>query len=164
MCVPVLAPLVCTCRPFTYSTRTNRSTPPSQLQEGKLPYDLALESGCSLWLLALLQPGSAAWLDGGEGFGQPDSPLVSAAERQVFESLSHLLDPNPRRLKRIVSVYALAAEVAKRVPLSEGSPLEASLLLCKCNVGRSHTPQQRDPESVHRAPPWLAYSPLAWQM
>ena len=121
MCVPVLAPLVCTCRPFTYSTRTNRSTPPSQLQEGKLPYDLALDSGCSVSLLALLQPGLAsAWLDGGIGFQQPDSPLVSAAESSVFASLSHLLDPNPRRLKRIVSVYALVTEVAKRAPLSEG--------------------------------------------
>ena len=109
----------------------------------------------------VLLASSAVW---NKGFNPLDQRLVTAAESKVFESLAHLLDPNPRRLKRIVSVYALAAEVAKRVPLSEGSPLEASLLLCKCNVGRSHTPQQRDPESVHRAPPWLAYSPLAWQM
>ena len=71
-------------------------------------------------LLALLQPGTAAWCDGGEGFKQPDRPLVSAAESRVFESLAHLIDPNPRRLKRIVSVYALVNEVAKRTPLSEG--------------------------------------------
>ena len=91
------------------------------MQEEKLPYDLALDSGCSVSLLALLQPGLAsAWLDGGIGFQQPDSPLVSAAESSVFASLSHLLDPNPRRLKRIVSVYALVTEVAKRAPLSEG--------------------------------------------
>ena len=38
---------------------------------------------------------------------------------RTFESLSPLLDPNPRRLKRIISVYALATEVAKRVPLSD---------------------------------------------
>ena len=80
----------------------------------------------------MLQPGSAVWLDGGEGFQQPDRPLVSAAESRVFESLAHLLDPNPRRLKRIISVYSLVSEVAKRVPLSEGS-LEARLaaqMLC----------------------------------
>jgi hypothetical protein len=96
------------------------------LQDGKLPFDLAVKSGCSVELLALLQPDSIAWLDGGEGFQQPDRPLVSAAESRVFGSLAHLLDPNPRRLKRIISVYALVTEVAKRVPLSEGS-LEASL-------------------------------------
>ena len=90
------------------------------LQEGKLPFDLALSNGCSMSLRALLQPGTAAWCDGGEGFQQPDRPLVSAAESRVFESLAHLIDPNPRRLKRIVSVYALVNEVAKRMPLSEG--------------------------------------------
>ena len=74
----------------------------------------------------MLQPDSVAWLDGGEGSQQPDRPLVSAAESRVFESLAHLLDPNPRRLKRIISVYSLVTEVAKRMPLSEGS-LEARL-------------------------------------
>ena len=89
-------------------------------QDGKLPFDLALEVECSASLLALLQPGSAAWLDEYKGFEQPDRPLVSAAESQVFESLAYFLDPNPRRLKRIVSVYALVTEVAKRMPVSEG--------------------------------------------
>lgn len=91
--------------------------PPPTLQDGRLPYDLALEFGGSAKLLGLLQPGSAAW---SEGYQQADDPLVSAAESRVFESLSRLLDPNPRRLKRIISVYALATEVAKRMPLSEG--------------------------------------------
>jgi len=63
--------------------------------------------------------GSAALSDGSSK--QP-LPLVSAAEMRVFESLSHLLDPNPRRLKRIISVYALVTEVAKRVPLSDADP------------------------------------------
>ena len=102
----------------------------SSLQDGKLPFDLALDKGCSVSLLKLLQPGASAWCDSGGGFQQPDRPLVSAAESQVFQSLAHLLDPNPRRLKRIVSVYALAAEVAKLVPLSEGGP-KAPLCLCK---------------------------------
>ena len=93
---------------------------PLELQYGDLPFDLALKRGCSFSLLALLQPGSAAWLDGGVGLQQPDRPLVSAAESRVFASLSHLLDPNPRRLKRIISVYALVTEVAKRMPLSDG--------------------------------------------
>ena len=88
------------------------------MQDGHLPYDLAFEVGGSAQLLELLQPGSAAWF---EDLQQADRPLVSAAESRVFESLSHLLDPNPRRLKRIISVYALATEVAKRMPLSEGS-------------------------------------------
>ena len=86
----------------------------------------------------MLQPGSAVWLDGGEGFQQPDCPLVSAAESQVFESLSHLLDPNPRRLKRIISVYALATEVAKRMPLSEGDP-KACLVVQMSRVGRGRS-------------------------
>ena len=51
--------------------------------------------------------------------GEQQLPLVSAAEMRVFEALSHLLDPNPRRLKRIISVYALVTEVAKRAPLSD---------------------------------------------
>ena len=89
------------------------------LQGGKLPFDLALENRCSLSLLEILQPGAVAWCNGGEGFQQPDRPLVSAEESGVFESLAHLLDPNPRRLKRIISVYALVTEVAKRVSLSE---------------------------------------------
>ena len=92
----------------------------SCLQYGKLPFDLALSNRCSMSILALLQPGTAAWCNGGEDFQQPDRPLVSAAESRVFESLAHLIDPNPRRLKRIVSVYALVNEVAKRTPLSEG--------------------------------------------
>ena len=82
----------------------------------------------------MLQPGSAVWLDGGEGFQQPDRPLVSAAESQVFESLSYLLDPNPRRLKRIISVYALATEVAKRMPLSEGDSSKARLAVQMSHV------------------------------
>jgi len=113
-----------------------------------LPFDLALKSGGSVELLALLQPDSVACLDGGEGFQQLDRPLVSAAESRVFESLAHLLDPNPRRLKRLISVYALATEVANRVPLSEGS-LEASLPVQMCGVGRSPTAQQRGLESAH---------------
>ena len=92
------------------------TTPPT-LQDGRLPYDLALEFGGSAKLLGLLQPGSAAW---SEGYQQADEPLVTAAESRVFESLSRLLDPNPRRLKRIISVYALATEVAKRRPISGG--------------------------------------------
>jgi len=86
---------------------------------GKLPFDLALDNRGSLSLLEILQPGTVAWCNGGEGFQQPDRPLVSAEESGVFESLAHLLDPNPRRLKRIISVYALVTEVAKRVSLSE---------------------------------------------
>ena len=103
-------------------------------QEGKLPFDLALDGGCSASLLALLQPGDAAWCDGGEGFQPPDLPLVSVAESRVFESLADLLDPNPRRLKRIVSVYALVTEVAKRMPLSEGS--SKARLAAQCSVER----------------------------
>ena len=89
------------------------------LQDSKLPLDLALERGYSAPLLALLMrgAGSAALSD-----GKQQLPLVSAAEMRVFESLSPLLDPNPRRLKRIISVYALVTEVAKRVPLSEVDP------------------------------------------
>ena len=87
------------------------------IQDGNLPFNLALRGGCSASLLALLEPGSAAWL----GANRLSQPLVSAAESQVFESLSHLLDPNPRRLKRIISVYALASQVAKLMPLFEGS-------------------------------------------
>ena len=86
------------------------------MQDGRLPYDLALEFGGSAKLLGLLQPGSAAW---SEGYQQADEPLVTAAESRVFESLSRLLDPNPRRLKRIISVYALATQVAKLMPISE---------------------------------------------
>ena len=96
------------------------------MQDGRLPYDLALEIGGSAQLLGLLQPGSAAWSEGSQ---QADRPLVSAAESRVFESLSHLLDPNPRRLKRIISVYALATEVAKRTPLSDDSP-KARYTIC----------------------------------
>ena len=110
--------------PWSSYARTTTIIAP--LQDGKLPFDLAVKGGCHVELLALLQPDSVAWLDGGEGSQQPDRPLVSAAESRVFESLAHLLDPNPRRLKRIISVYALVTEVAKRVPLSEGS-LEARL-------------------------------------
>ena len=99
------------------------------LQDGKLPFDLALDNGCSVSLLEILQPGTVAWCDGGEGFQQPDRPLVSAEESGVFESLAHLLDPNPRRLKRIISVYALATEVAKRTPLSDDSP-KARYTIC----------------------------------
>ena len=98
-------------------TRRIVTTTSHILQDGRLPYDLALEFGGSAKLLGLLQPGSDAW---SEGYQQADDPLVSAAESRVFESLSRLLDPNPRRLKRIISVYALATEVAKRMPLSEG--------------------------------------------
>ena len=82
----------------------------------ELPFDVALERGYPAPLLALLMQGagSAALSDGTQQL-----PLVSAAEMRVFESLSHLLDPNPRRLKRIISVYALVTEVAKRRPLSD---------------------------------------------
>ena len=89
------------------------------LQENKIPLDLALQHAYPAPLLALLMrgAGSAALGDGTEQL-----PLVSAAEMRVFESLSPLLDPNPRRLKRIISVYALATEVAKRKPLSNVNP------------------------------------------
>ena len=96
------------------------------VQNGKFPFDLALSSGCSASILALLQPGSAAWLCVNDGDLEGETklslplPLVSAEEIKVFASLSHLLDPNPRRVKRIINVYALVTEVAKRVPLSEG--------------------------------------------
>ena len=115
--------------PPVYSTASYNSTLTARLfplQNGRLPYDLALEIGGSAQLLGLLQPGSAAWSDGSQ---QADRPLVSAAESRVFESLSHLLDPNPRRLKRIISVYALATEVAKRTPLSDDSP-KARYTIC----------------------------------
>ena len=99
---------------------------PFPLQDGNLPYDLAFEVGGSAQLLELLQPGSAAWF---KNLEPADRPLVSAAESRVFESLSHLLDPNPRRLKRIISVYALASEVAKRMPLSQELP-KARCAIC----------------------------------
>ena len=86
-----------------------------RLQFGKLPFDLALDAGCQ---------GNAALLASGawnKGFDPLDQPLVTTAESKVFESLAHLLDPNPRRLKRIISVYALVTEVAQRMPLSEGN-------------------------------------------
>jgi len=85
------------------------------VQFDKLPLDMALDREYSAPLLTLLMQGAglAALSDGTQQL-----PLVSAAEMRVFESLSHLLDPNPRRLKRIISVYALVTEVAKRVPLS----------------------------------------------
>ena len=91
----------------------------SLLQVNKLPLDLALEGAYPALLLTLLMQGagSAALSDGTQQL-----PLVSAAEMRVFESLSPLLDPNPRRLKRIISVYALVTEVAKRVPLSDANP------------------------------------------
>ena len=80
-----------------------------------LPLDLALEHGYSAPLLTMLMQGagSAALSD-----GEQQLPLVSAAEMRVFEALSPLLDTNPRRLKRIINVYALVTEVAKRKPLS----------------------------------------------
>ena len=90
--------------------------PTSPLQKENRPLGLALQSGSSALLLTLLEPGSAAWLVDVDSFNQP---LVSAQEIKVFESLSHLLDPNPRRLKRIISVYALATQVAKLMPISE---------------------------------------------
>ena len=87
-------------------------------QGKKLPFDLAMEAGSSISLLTLLQP-AGAW---SEDFDEPEPPLISAAEIRVFQSLSPLLDPNPRRLKRIISVYALATEVAQKMPLSEVDP------------------------------------------
>ena len=86
----------------------------SPLQAGKLPYDLALEKGHPNNSVLLA---SAAW---NLGYDQVNGPLVTAAESKVFESLANLLDPNPRRLKKIISVYALATEVARRVPLLDG--------------------------------------------
>ena len=87
----------------------------SSLQVNKLPLDLALDRGYSAPVLALLMrgAGSTALSDGTQQL-----PLVSAAEMRVFESLSPLLDTNPRRLKRIINVYTLVTEVAKRRPLS----------------------------------------------
>ena len=97
----------------------------SSLQDNKLPLDLALEHNDGpvlehkypAWLLALLMrgAGSEALSDGSS---EQPQPLVSVSEMRVFESLSPLLDTNPRRLKRIINVYALVTEVAKRKPLS----------------------------------------------
>ena len=96
----------------------------NSLQDNKLPLDLALEHNdlalehtYSAGLLALLMrgAGSAALSDGSS---EHPLPLVSVAEMRVFEALSPLLDTNPRRLKRIINVYALVTEVAKRKLLS----------------------------------------------
>ena len=101
------------------------------MQDNKLPLDLALEHNDGpvlkhkypAWLLALLMrgAGSEALSDGSSEerlLMRGAGPLVSVSEMQVFESLSPLLDTNPRRLKRIINVYALVTEVAKRKPLS----------------------------------------------
>ena len=85
-------------------------------QVGRRPLDVALEREVSTSLFALLDPG-LAWLE--EMGVSLIAPLVSAAEVDAFKSLSKLLDPNPRRLKRIVNVYALVTEVAKQMPQSE---------------------------------------------
>ena len=83
--------------------------------------------------------------------GNQQLPLVSAAEMRVFESLSHLLDPNPRRLKRIISVYALVAEVAKRVPLSQDADSKARVVVEMCHAVQAkgvrpiHLSQRRSP-------------------
>ena len=98
-----------------------------------MPFDLALEHGDSVPILVLLQPGSVAW---SKKFQPGNSPLVTAEEMRVFESLSHLLDPNPRRLKRIISVYALVAEVAKRMPLSE---VDSTVYACRFVLISSHS-------------------------
>ena len=84
-------------------------------QDGYLPFDLALQRGCSAPVLALLEPGSGGWL-----LDSPFQPLVSAEEINLFKSLSHLVGSNLRRLQRIINVYATVIEVAKRMPLSEG--------------------------------------------
>jgi len=97
---------------------------------------VALKSGCSAPILTLLQPDSTGWLNGNdnnvlEGETDLPLPLVSAGEIKVFSSLSSLLDPNPRRLKRIINVYAFVTEVAKQVPLSEGgSKARKDLVIC----------------------------------
>ena len=118
----------------SFHTRHALSRRTPCVQNGKFPFDLALSSGCSASILALLQPGSAAWLCVNDGDLEGETklslplPLVSAEEIKVFASLSHLLDPNPRRVKRIINVYALVTEVAKRVPLSEGGSKARSAL------------------------------------
>ena len=99
-----------------------------------MPYDLALERGY-LNNSALLA--SAAW---NKGFNPVGQPLVTAAESKVFASLAHLLDPNPRRLKQIISVYALATEVARRMPLLEGD-WKACMIVVQMYLG-SFTPLQ----------------------
>jgi len=77
---------------------------------------MAVKREISASLFGLLDPG-LAWLED-EGVNR-FQPLVSTAEIDVFRSLSKLLDPSPRRLKRILNVYALAIEAAKQMPLSE---------------------------------------------
>ena len=115
------------------------------LQDGNLPFNLALQAGCSAPLLALLEPGSAAWL--ADSICQP---LVSTAEIKVFGSLSHLLDPNPRRLKRIISVYSLVSQVAKVMPLSEGSA-QASHEMTRARHTTPHYATLRYAIPSHRA-------------
>ena len=61
---------------------------------------------------------SREWL---ESAAPSRPPLATNDEIDVFKSLAFLLDGNPRRLKRIISVYSVISEVAKRKPLEEGS-------------------------------------------
>ena len=57
---------------------------------------------------------NADWL----GADDSSDPLVSARVMGVFSSLSHLLEPNPRRLKRIINVFSLISEVARMKPIT----------------------------------------------
>ena len=84
--------------------------------DGKSPLHLASESKSQCYgALKEHYLSYSGWLDDGDTF----KPLVRATEINAFEELSKLLDPNPRRLKRIINVYSLATEVAKVMPLSE---------------------------------------------
>ena len=127
-------------RAFLKCTTIQPISPPHAFQDKNLPFDRALASPAPASLLNLLQPGSADCFD---GIPPLNVPLASVAEIRVFESLSHLLDPNPRRLKRIISVYALATQVAKRMPLSEGGTkarlMCASAQLCHALEGAIRT-------------------------
>ena len=49
-------------------------------------------------------------------------PLVSQHEMSVFERMCLVLEPNPRRLKRVMQTYTLISEVAKRRAVEEGGP------------------------------------------
>jgi len=50
-----------------------------------------------------------------------DAALVTPLERLAFEFFIGLADTNPRRVKRIVSVYCLISQTAKSLPIHDGS-------------------------------------------
>ena len=49
-------------------------------------------------------------------------PLVSQHEMRVFKRMCLVIEPNPRRLKRVMQTYTLISEVAKRRAVDEGQP------------------------------------------